>query len=63
MKLGLASVFNIMSVHRLSFKNGVRDFPGGPMVKALQCRGRQFNPWPGNYDPTSHATEPKLESL
>ena len=28
----------------------VRDFPGGPVVKALRfhCRGHGFDPWSGN---------------
>ena len=31
-----------------------RDFPGGPVVKTpcFQCRGRGFDPWSGNSDPT-----------
>ena len=30
------------------------DFPGGPVVKTLRfhCRGRGFDPWLGNQDPT-----------
>ena len=33
-----------------AFKAGPRDFPGGPVVKALrsQCRGPGFHPWSGN---------------
>ena len=37
----------LFSVPLNSFnKSGVRDFPGGPMVKTLcfQCRGRGFDP-------------------
>ena len=36
------------------FKNGYRDFHGGPMVKIPHCqyRGPGFQPWPGNHDPT-----------
>ena len=38
-----------------------RDFPGGPVVKTpgFQCRGRGFNPWSGNKDPTSCMVRPK----
>lgn len=39
----------------------MRNFPSGTEVKTLQfqCRGCQFNPWMGNYDPAFHATQPK----
>ena len=39
----------------------VEDFPGGPVVKnaGLQCRGRRFNPWSGDKDPTcQEVTQP-----
>ena len=34
------------------FKIPLRDFPGGPVVKTLccPCKGRQFNPWSGNWE-------------
>ena len=36
-------------------------FPGGPVVKTLhfQCRGHEFDPWLGNWDPTCRAAQPK----
>ena len=37
---------------RESLINHARDFPGGPVVVPLQCRGCGFDPWSGNYDPT-----------
>ena len=38
-----------------------RNFPGGPVIKTLrfQCRGRRFDPWSENEDPTWCAAEPK----
>ena len=39
----------------------VEDFPGGLVVKnaGLQCRGRRFNPWSGNKEPTcQEVTQP-----
>ena len=35
-------------------ENKQRDLPGGPVVKTLRfhCRGRRFDPWSGNQDPT-----------
>ena len=34
---------------------------GGPMVgtHSLQCRGHEFNPWSGNWDPIGPAAQPK----
>ena len=55
--------------------NQSRDFPGSSgKESALQCRGRRFDPWSVNYDPTRcgatrparhnyWAHEPQLESL
>ena len=41
------------------------DFPGGPVVKTLsfQCRGRGFDPWSGNYNPTCHVVRPKKTQI
>ena len=38
-----------------------RDSPGCPVVKTLcvQSRGRRFDPWSGNRDPTSYVVWPK----
>ena len=37
-------------VKRLDLKNKNRDFPGGPVVKALHCQSRvhRFSPWLGS---------------
>ena len=37
------------------------DFPGRPVTKALhfQCKGAEFDPWPGNKDPGYHVVQPK----
>ena len=38
-----------------------RNFPGGPAIKTLrfQCRGRRFDTWSENEDPTCCAAQPK----
>ena len=40
-------------VKRLDLRNENRDFPGGPVVKALLCQSREhrFRPWLGNKIP------------
>ena len=50
--------------HRLSEQicnNCLRDFPGCPVVKALNfhCRGCGFEPWSGNKYPTCCVSRPK----
>lgn len=40
------------------------EFPGDPVVKAplFHCCGRGFEPWSGNYDPTSSTSQPKTKT-
>ena len=38
-----------------------RDFPAWPVVKTIShCRGHEFNPWLGNYDPACCEVWPKV---
>ena len=43
--------------HQISLKDCAkfRDFPGGPVVETpcSQCRGHEFHPWSGNYEPAA----------
>ena len=53
------SYFFSLNKEKRTLKIGGRDFPGGPVAKALhsQCRGPGFNPWSGKLDPTCHLSE------
>ena len=43
----------IVYVYALFLKEKIRDFPGGPVARALcsHCRGPGFDPWSGNWIP------------
>ena len=45
----------------LSQESTARDHPGGPVVRTphFPCGGPRFDPWLGNWDPTSHTAQPK----
>ena len=40
----------VFSYQGILYEKENGDIPGGPVVKALrfQCRGCEFDPWPGN---------------
>ena len=42
-----------------------QDFPSGPVGKtpSFHCRGHGFNPWSGNYDPSSLNVRPKEKTV
>ena len=57
----LHSLMNSISPSLFYFKSPSWEFPGGPVVRTppSHCRGPRFNPWSGNWDPTSHEAWPK----
>ena len=59
--ISLATVCKIWLEDCYSRKGGLRDFPGGAVVKIphFQSRGCRFDPWSGNSDPTCCTVWPK----
>ena len=49
-------------IHKYIFLNtGSWEFPGATVIRTphSHCWGPRFNPWLGNWDPTSHGAQPK----
>ena len=55
------ALHNVWCMTSLKKKKNADDFPGGTAVKTpcFQCRGSEFDPRPGHYDPTCHTAQSK----